>query len=346
MNTQMDGPSTTPLPPAAGPLTEALFERLSQPPHTLDPLPAAGDDALGGDDHHLALYVCWELAFRGWAGVDSEWEWEPSLISLRLGLERAFERAVVEGVRAVPGAVRGDVPTRLRAAVEADESPSVARFLAQQGTADQIRELLAHRSAYHLKEVDPHVRTIPRLPYRAKAALVEVLTDEYGGGRPEYLHAELFRKAMTAFGLDGTENAYVACLPGVTLATVNLMTLFGAHARLRGALVGHLAATEMTSSEANRRYARAVRRAGFDSHDATHFFDEHVEADAIHDVVCVHDLAGGLAEAEPELADSILFGARALMLVEERLARHLLGAWETDESSLRAPLETVAPVAA
>jgi hypothetical protein len=346
MKMQMDSPSFTPLPPPAGPLTEALFESLRQPPHELLDLPAAGDDALGGADHHLALYVCWELAFRGWAGIDSDWEWEPSLIVLRTGLERAFEQAVLDGIDSVPDAVDGDVPTRLRTAVEADDSPSVARFLAQQGTVEQIRELLAHRSAYHLKEVDPHVRTIPRLPYKAKAALVEVLTDEYGGGRPEYLHAELFRKAMDAFGLDGTENAYVACLPGVTLATVNLMTLFGAHSRWRGALVGHLAATEMTSSEANRRYARAARRVGFDSHEATHFFDEHVEADAIHDVVCLHDLAGGLAEAEPELADSIVFGARALMLVEERLARHLLGAWEVDRSSLRRPLETVAPVAA
>lgn len=346
MTMQMDGPSTTPLPPPAGPLTAALFERLGQPPHSLGELPGAGDDPLGGDDHHLALYVCSELAFRGWARVDSEWEWEPSLITLRLELERAFEGALLDAIDTVPDAREGNVPTRLRTAVEADESPSVARFLAQQGTADQIRELLAHRSAYHLKEVDPHVRTIPRLPYRAKAALVEVLTDEYGGGRPEYLHAELFRKAMDAFGLDGTENAYVACVPGVTLATVNLMTLFGAHSRWRGALVGHLAATEMTSSEANRRYARAVRRVGFDSREATHFFDEHVEADAIHDVVCVHDLAGGLADAEPELADSIVFGARALMLVEARLALHLLGAWEAEASSLRAPLETVAPIAA
>jgi len=133
---------------------------------------------------------------------------------------------------------------------------------------------------------------------------------------------------------------------GLTSEKCPVVAFSVAEDELRGmdtsSLVGHLAATEMTSSEANRRYARAVRRVGFDSREATHFFDEHVEADAIHDVVCVHDLAGGLAEAEPELADSIVFGARALMLVEERLARHLLGAWEAEGSSLRAPLDTVA----
>ena len=52
------------------------------------------------------------------------------------------------------------------------------------------------------------------------------------------------------------------------------------------------------------------------------------------------DLAGGLARQEPELTADILWGARALMLVEERWARSLLGAWESGESSLRAPVAT------
>jgi pyrroloquinoline quinone (PQQ) biosynthesis protein C len=176
---------------------------------------------------------------------------------------------------------------------------------------------------------------IPRLPTRAKAAMVEVLADEYGGGRPEYLHAELYRQALEALGLDGAYGAYLDRLPGVTLATVNLMSMFGAHARWRGAIAGHLAVTEMTSSEANRRYGRAVRRLGYTSHEATHYFDEHVEADAIHDVVAAHDLAGGLAEADPDQADTVIFGARALFLVERAFAEHLLGAWAAGRSSLR-----------
>jgi pyrroloquinoline quinone (PQQ) biosynthesis protein C len=179
------------------------------------------------------------------------------------------------------------------------------------------------------------VRTIPRLPAKAKAALVEVLADEYGGGRVAYLHAELYRQALEALGLDGRDGAYLDRLPGVTLATVNLMSLFGAHARWRGALAGHLAVTEMTSSDANRRYGRAVRRHGYTSREATHYFDEHVEADAVHDVVAAHDLAGGLAEAEPDQADTIVFGARALILVERAFAEHLLGAWSAGRSSLR-----------
>lgn len=327
-----------PLPPPAGLLTQGLFEQLGRPPAPLVGLPEPQGDPLDDLDHHLALYVCCELAYRGWAGVDHEWEWEPTLVALRVMLERRFEAALTEGLAQVPDAPTWKVPDRLNELIAADESPSVAQYLAREGQAEAIRELLVHRSADRLKEAEPHLRTIARLPDRPKAAMVEILADELGGGRPEMLHSNLFRQMMGAFGLDDRENAYVAHLPGVTLACVNLMSLFGAHARLRGALAGHLAVTEMTSSVASRRYAQAVRRAGFTSREATHYFDEHVEADAVHDVIASHELAGGLAEAEPELADSIIFGARALMLVESKLAGHLLGAWQEGRSSLRTPV--------
>ena len=138
---------------------------------------------------------------------------------------------------------------------------------------------------------------------------------------------------MAAVGLDGRYGAYVERLPGLTLATVNLMSLYGLHRRLRGAIVGHLAAFEMTSSLPNRRYGNGLRRLGFDA-DATDFFDEHVEADAVHEQVASWDLAGGLAAAEPQLGGDVLWGAAVLLELEARWARRLLGAWERGESSL------------
>ena len=83
----------------------------------------------------------------------------------------------------------------------------------------------------------------------------------------------------------------------------------------------------MTSSIPNRRYGNALRRLGFGA-EATDFYDEHVEADAVHENIAAWDLAGGLARDEPELAADILFGARALLALEARWARHLLDAWE------------------
>jgi hypothetical protein len=139
---------------------------------------------------------------------------------------------------------------------------------------------------------------------------------------------------MTGLGLDPSYGAYLDLLPGITLATVNMISLWALHRRLRGALVGHLATFEMTSSVPNRRYGNALRRLGFDS-GVTDFYDEHVVADAVHESIAVWDLAHGLARSEPELAHDILFGARALLALEARWAQHLLDAWRRDSSSLR-----------
>jgi hypothetical protein len=141
---------------------------------------------------------------------------------------------------------------------------------------------------------------------------------------------------MAAAGLDPRYGAYLDHLPAATLATVNLMSLCGLHRRLRGAIAGHLALFEMTSSIPNRRYATGLRRLGLDA--ATPFFDEHVEADAVHEAIAAVDLAGGLARQEPALAADVLWGAHALMSVDGQWSRALLGAWRRGESSLRLPL--------
>src|SRR6201999_1249649 len=185
-----------------------------------------------------------------------------------------------------------------------------------------------HRSAYQLKEADPHSWAIPRLHGAPKAALIEIQADEYGGGRAGLMHARPFARTLDALGLDSRYGAYLDRIPGVTLATVNLMSLFGLHRRLRGALVGHLALFEMTSSIPNRRYATGLRRLGVDEPRATEFFDEQVTADAVHENIAAIDLAGGLVEQDTTLRDDILFGARALVELEARWAAHLLGAWD------------------
>jgi len=93
----------------------------------------------------------------------------------------------------------------------------------------------------------------------------------------------------------------------------------------------------MTSSLPNRRYADGLRRLG-QGERATAFFDEHVEADAVHEQIAAVDLAGGLARQEPGLAADILWGARALAALEARWAAHLLDSWAAGRTSLLAPL--------
>jgi len=326
------------LPPPRGPLSEELFAALEGPPGPSLGLPAvASPDPLGDEDLQLALYVAYELHYSGIAGVDEGWEWEPSLLAFRSKLERPFEEAVAELVPAAEGSELESVGAALQAIVAEDPGPPLSRYMETQGTLEQMLEQVVHRSAYQLKEADPHSWAIPRLTPAPKAALLEVQFDEYGGGSAERMHSALFATTMEGLGLDPSYGRYLDRWPAITLATVNLVTLFGLHRRRRGALVGHLAGFEMTSSIPNRRYGNALRRLGFGP-EVTHFYDEHVEADAVHENIAAWDLAGGLAAVEPEVAADILFGARALLQVEARWAEHLLGAWEAGETSLRSPL--------
>lgn len=343
MDTQREMPE---LPEPRGPLSAHLLSALREAPHTLAPIDVAEpQDVLADEDLQLALYCCYELHYRGLPGVDERWEWEPSLLGFRARLEAPFEAAVVAAVGPVD--VAGMTPETtdlaLRAVTEADEGPSVSRYFLKEGTREQLLEYLVHRSLNQLKEADTHSWVIPRLSGPPKAALVEIQADEYGAGRPERLHAQLFANTMDAVGLDSTYGAYLDLVPGSTLATVNLTSLFGLHRRRRGAVVGHLALYEMTSAVPSGRMVAAMRRLGIDDPAALDFYEEHVAADSVHEAIAAVDLAGGLVRAEPHLAADVIFGARALTVVDARAGRQQLDAWAAGRSSLRADLPLAVP---
>ena len=115
------------------------------------------------------------------------------------------------------------------------------------------------------------------------------------------MHSELFGGLMRDLGLDSAYGALWDDAPAAAFASVNTMSLFGLHRRWRGAAVGHLAAVEMTSSEPSRRYSAGLRRLGFGER-TTVFYDEHVEADAVHEQIARWTCAGRSSPSSPELA--------------------------------------------
>jgi hypothetical protein len=139
---------------------------------------------------------------------------------------------------------------------------------------------------------------------------------------------------MTAAGLDASCLHYLNDVPAETLAAVNLMSLFGLRRDLRGAAVGHFAATEITSSPGSRRLVDALSRMNAPE-PCIRFYREHVEADAVHEQVVRTDVVGDLVAREPHLEADVVFGIRALDVVENRLADHLMTSWTAGESSLR-----------
>ncbi|WP_433830588.1 iron-containing redox enzyme family protein [Actinoplanes sp. CA-015351] len=311
------------LPSARGPVSAALIDVLSGRSTELPARPVLDDDG----DLHLTLFVCYELAYRGWDGVDDSWEWNPGVLRLRAVAEERFMAALRDLAGPPEPVDPATVPQRLRELADADDGPSLSGYLRGRATHEQFREFVAERSVYHLKEADPHTWAIPRLAGAAKAALIEIQIDEYGNGRAPRMHQELFTKTMNWFGLDTTYGGYVDTARAETLANNNLMSLFGLHRRNRGMIIGHLAAYEMTSTAPNRSYGNGLRRLGGDA-EATAFYDEHVEADAVHEQIAAHDLAGSFARAEPELAGDVLFGARCALALDTVWAASMLASWQ------------------
>ena len=115
-------------------------------------------------------------------------------------------------------------------------------------------------------------------------------------------------------------------MPASTLAVNNAMSLFGLNHRLRGAALGHLACFEATSSIPCRRIAAGIERVGLPGATAA-YFHEHVEADAVHEQVMLHDICGNLVETEPGLREDLIFGVTACLHLDALAAEDLLGAW-------------------
>jgi hypothetical protein len=324
-----------PLPMPRGPVSAMVIDLVQRP----RPLPSNWlghldvDDALTDDDFQLALYILYELHYRGFTGVEDRHEWHPRLIEVATELEARFESALRVSVSVDSG--DHDIMSSVRRLVDSSCGPSLSRHMSTHGTVEHMREFAIHRSAYQLKEADPHTWALPRLTGRAKAAMVAIQFDEYGLGEQSAMHSELFADTLNALGLDSSYGRYLDLLPGTTLTTVNLVTMLGLHRRFRGALVGHLAVFEMTSVTPMRRYSQGLARLGFGT-DARRFYDVHVEADAVHEQIALTELVAGLVAADASLADDVLFGAAAVLSVEDTFARRLLDAWSQRRSSLLA----------
>ncbi len=305
-------------------LETVAIQRLAQSPDVLD-----------DGDLQLSLFVLYELHYRGFSGVDDRWEWNPGLLSLRAQIEEVFEQSLREAAGPLQSVepASSEVAQALFELADDDAGPSVSKFIQRNANAAQAREFLILKSIYQLKEADPHTWAIPKLEGRAKAAMVEIQADEYGNGHLARMHSELFKQSMRAMGLRDDFGAYIDCIPAVTLAAVNMISLFGMHRRLRGAITGHLALYEMTSSIPQAAYARGFRRLGYEA-PMTDYFDEHVEADAVHEQIAGRDLAGGLAEAEPEMVPDIFFGAQAAAAIDALAGKRYLDAWETGRTAL------------
>lgn len=316
------------LPQACGPVSRRVVDMLHDRRSSF--ALSVGEGPVTTDrDVQLALWTIYELSYRGFSRVDPGHEWDPELVALRRTLEGRFERELRGATRAQvedqldEGGDVGDIVLRM---AEGDPGPRLASYLRRQATADQMREFLAERSVQQLKESDPQAFLVPRLRGAAKVALAELQYDEFGAGRPEALHQDLFAQTLEAVGLDPGYGAYVETVSALSLASANVMSLFALNRRLTAAGVGHFAAFEASSSVPSRRISAGLTRLGLGS--AAPYFDEHVEADAVHEQIAAREVCGAVVAEEPALLRDVVFGAACALHLDALFADDLLTRWQ------------------
>ena len=320
------------LPHARGPVSGHVLAMLRRPEDCTTTVALGPDPVTTDPDAQLALWVLYELHYRGFEDSVGDHEWDPELLRLRGAIERRFEGELRSATAGVLAEVedRADVSDAVLAIVAGDTGPSMASFLHRHATREQVLDYLRQRSLQQLKESDPQAFLLPRLQGAAKVALAEIQYDEFGAGRADNLHQALFERTLESAGLDATYGAYVEEVSAASLAGANAMSLFGLNRRLRGAGAGHFAAFEATSSVPSRKVAAGLDRLGFPPEAAT-YFQEHVEADAVHEQVAVRDLCGALVTHEPHLRADVLFGAACVLHLDALFAEDLLGRWRADD---------------
>lgn len=309
-------------PKGRGAFSDALFEGLRTESPALTHLSHMLPD--NDEDVQISLWALYELHYQGFDDVDDRLEWHPTLIELRRSLECAFEQDLRDRQPTI--ALDGPFAQSFFDYVAGHEGPSLAAFLQREATVEQMLDVLRLRSIYHLKESDSTAWVIPRLAAAVKAPLMELQFDEYGCGDPQRLHAAMFARGMEACGLRAEYGSYIDDVPLEILEANNAMTLFGLNRRLRGAALGHLAAFEATSSLPSRRVSQGLARLGL-AQEMIDYYDEHVEADAVHEQLAVRMICGPLVEAEPGLLPDVFFGAFTCLDLEARFARSVLDGW-------------------
>jgi hypothetical protein len=208
-------------------------------------------------------------------------------------------------------------------------------FLREHATLDQMREIVAQRSLFFLKEPDPWAMVIPSLHGPAKAGLIDVLLDEYGWGRYEHMHSTVYETLMRKLDLETGYDAYVDRTAWQYLAALNLQGMYARNRRLCRRMYGYIYLVEADSPRSMANYLAAWSRLGIDDPEVTHFYDLHVTADEGHQQVALEEMIRPVVAAEPEAAPEIARGVLEGIVVHSWFSEHLVQSFSAGRSSLR-----------
>ncbi|MCW3013670.1 MAG: iron-containing redox enzyme family protein [Solirubrobacterales bacterium] len=328
-----------------------LTERLAQHPDAAAALVADAralaaaafddDDETALDAAHRSLYLLY--AQGGWSPVHAPRanEHDLTVAAVLLELEAGFERQL--GRLPLPDDLPPDpdafAPWLADLALERElpqlPPTGMGPYIRDTITLDQLKEIVAQRSLFFLKEPDPWAMVIPSLQGPAKAGLLDLLLDEYGWGRHDHMHSTVYEHLMRRLDLDTAYDAYLPRASWQFLATMNLQGLYARHRRLCRRMYGYIYLVEADSPRSMRNYIAGYHRLGITDEDILKFYDLHITADEGHQDVALNEVVMPVVRAEPAAMEEVARGVLEGHLVHHDFSRHLHACFTAGRSSMR-----------
>ncbi len=295
-------------------------------------------DAL--DVAHRTLYLLGAQA--GWSPVDAvrDNEHDLTLAAIRLELESAFE-AQLARVAPLPDSPPANLHdttawlTELALTRPLFDGPSMGAFYRERATLAQLREVVAQRSLFFLKEPDPWTMVVPSLRGRAKAGLIDLILDEYGWGRYDQMHSTVYSTLMEKLGLRTDYDHYFEQTSWQLLAGLNYQSMLARHRRLCRRMYGYIYLVEADSPASMRNYLAAYARAEIDDPDVLLFYQLHIDADEGHADVALNEVVLPVIESEPEAVAEVARGVVEGRYLHALFGHHLHSSFTEGRSSLR-----------
>ena len=289
---------------------------------------------------HRAMYAL--HAQSAWSPVDAVRvnEHDVTLAAVLRELERGFERELsrFEVPSDMPDdpALFGPWLTDLALSRDLPQIPATGMgpFIRDEITLDQLREIVAQRSLFFLKEPDPWAMVIPSLRGKAKAGLLDLLLDEYGWGRHDHMHSTVYEVLMERLGLDTGYDAYFDRTAWQFLAGMNLQGMYARHRRLCRRMYGYIYLVEADSPDSMRHYLAGWERLGVEDPAVTKFYELHVTADEGHQEVALDELIGPVVADEPDARADIARGVVEGRAVHALFGAHLRASFVAGRSSM------------
>jgi hypothetical protein len=298
-------------------------------------------DADALDTAHRSLYLLY--AQDAWSPVSAPRanQHDLTMAAVLLELEAGFERSLARVP--LPDDLPGDpeafgpwlADLALRRELPQLPPTGMGPYIRDRITLDQLKEIVAQRSLFFLKEPDPWAMVIPSLQGPAKAGLLDLLLDEYGWGRYDHMHSTVYEDLMRRLELDTTYDAYFERTSWQFLASLNLQGLYARHRRLCRRMYGYIYLVEADSPDSMRNYIAGYNRLGIDDEDFLKFYDLHITADEGHQDVALNEVVLPVVRAEPAAMAEVARGVLEGHVVHHGFSEHLHDCFSNGRSSLR-----------